>query len=130
DNTEIDARIGLRIIEAKLTEPDFKCREAAVVERYAGLREVFEANRLPRRDTKYVSYQLIRNVLAAHHHGYSFTVVCDGRRPDLLRAWWGIHSAIRSPELRTRCGFLLWQEVARVVPEPLGGFLRFKYGIG
>jgi len=127
--TEHDAKVGRMILEAKLTESDFIFREAEVVERYAGLQAVFETDRLPRRGTDYASYQLIRNVLAAHHHGYSFTLVCDARRPDLLRAWWVIHSAIRQPDLRCRCNFVLWQEIAQVLPAPLREFLRRKYGI-
>jgi hypothetical protein len=129
DQTSLDARMGRLILEAKLTEPDFTFQRAEVVESYAGLQKVFEADRLPRRGTEYCSYQLIRNVLAAHHHGYSFTLVCDARRPDLLRAWWIIHSAIRQPDLRCRCSFLLWQEAAQLVPAPLRDFLRRKYGI-
>jgi len=38
----------------------------AVVESYRDLDEVFDREALPRMDGGYLSYQLIRNVLAAH----------------------------------------------------------------
>ncbi len=44
--------------------------------------------RLPSRG--YQSYQLIRNVLAAHAAGSSFCVLHDARRPDLREAWFEV----------------------------------------
>ncbi len=130
DATEIDMRIGSAIFEAKLTERDFTSRPKSRVERYARLSEVFEVGALPQTPDEYHGYQLIRNVLAANQHSWAFYVICDARRPDLLREWWVVHSAIRDAKLRTRCGFLLWQEVAGACPAPLAGFLAQKYGLG
>jgi hypothetical protein len=130
DATEIDMRIGSAIFEAKLTEQNFTSQSKSHVERYARFSEVFEVSALPQTSGKYHGYQLIRNVLAANEHSWAFYVISDGRRPDLLHEWWTVNSAIRNATLRTRCGFLLWQEVARACPAPLAAFRAQKYGLG
>jgi hypothetical protein len=127
DSSEIDMQIGLTIFEAKLTERDFTSRPKARVDRYARFTEVFEIAALPQTPDKYHAYQLVRNVLAADQRGWAFYLICDARRPDLLHEWWAVHSAIRDPELRIRCGFMLWQEVVRACPAPLAAFLEQKY---
>lgn len=48
DRTEVDMRWGDLLAESKLTEADFQTREAAVVEGYRDLDEVFERDLLPR----------------------------------------------------------------------------------
>ncbi len=65
ERTEVDMKLGNKIFEAKLTEGDFQIQRAELVEGYRDLRDVFECRHLPRVGRKYVSYQLIRNVLAA-----------------------------------------------------------------
>jgi hypothetical protein len=82
------------------------------------------------REVRYVSYQLIRNVLAAYATGNSFCVICDERRPDLIEAWFEVMRAVRAAELRTRLKVLTWQELAAVVPADLREFLAAKYGVG
>jgi len=77
----------------------------------------------------YASYQLIRNVLAAHAEGCGFCVLHDARRPDLREAWFQVMAAVRSAELRVRLAVLTWQELAALLPEPLQAFLDLKYGI-
>jgi hypothetical protein len=77
----------------------------------------------------YGSYQLIRNVLAAHAHGCSFCVLHDERRPDLREAWFQVMAAVRSAEMRVRLKVLTWQEIARLLPAGLQEFLDVKYGI-
>lgn len=72
ERTEIDMKLGSVLFEAKLTEADFQIQNAAIVEGYRDLEEVFEFRDLPRRGQKYVSYQLVRNVLAAHALDLSF----------------------------------------------------------
>jgi hypothetical protein len=84
---------------------------------------------LPRRGDTYVSYQLIRNVLAAQATGSAFCVIVDARRPDLLEAWYDVLRAVKSAELRVRLKALTWQELARVLPPTLQKFLEEKYGI-
>src|SRR5215467_9351699 len=66
ERTEIDMKLGNMLFEAKLTEADFQIQRAELVEGYRDLKEVFECRELPRAKRKYLSYQLIRNVLAAH----------------------------------------------------------------
>ena len=77
----------------------------------------------------FASYQLIRNVLAAHALGMRFAVLLDQRRPDLLEAWFGVLAAVRSGEFRTRLLVLTWQELAAALPKELTDFLDLKYGI-
>ncbi|MBS1806193.1 MAG: hypothetical protein JST28_22860 [Acidobacteria bacterium] len=48
DRTEVDMRWGELLIEAKLTESDFQCREAKVVEAYHDFDEVFDRELLPK----------------------------------------------------------------------------------
>jgi hypothetical protein len=94
---------------------------------HAGL--VAEAVERAPREVRYRSYQLIRNVLAAHASGARFCVICDERRPDLREAWFRVMAAVRSAEMRTRCLMLTWQELAAVAPVGLREFLEVKYGI-
>lgn len=178
DRTEVDMRWGDLLIESKLTESNFQCREAAIVEAYRDLDAVFDRERLPRVEIRtrrrreaiefpeeftqeweqlndddgavahafqagiagraderqprapgYASYQLIRNVLAAHAHGCCFCVIHDERRPDLREAWFEVMAAARSAEMRTRCKVLTWQELVPLLPEGLQEFLDVKYGI-
>jgi hypothetical protein len=77
----------------------------------------------------YASYQLIRNVLAAHAASSSFCVLLDERRPDLREAWFQVMAAVKSADLRVRLKTLTWQELAAHLPEDLQEFLDMKYGI-
>jgi len=81
------------------------------------------------RETGYASYQLIRNVLAAHAGGCSFCVLHDERRPDLREEWFRGMTAVKSAELRVRLKVLTWQELTALLPDALQEFLELKYGI-
>lgn len=129
DRTEVDMRLGSLLVEAKLTESDFQSREKGVVESYRDFAEVFERKMLPRSKERYLSYQLIRNVLAAHANDCAFCVLYDVRRPDLQQLWYEVMRCVRSMTLRVRCKALTWQELAAVLPNPLLNFLDEKYGI-
>jgi hypothetical protein len=129
ERTEVDMKLGNVLFEAKLTEGDFQIQRAELVEQYRDLRDVFECRQLPRAKSKYVSYQLIRNVLAAHALGLDFCTLLDARRPDLLEDWFRIVCCIRSAALRARCKVLTWQELTLCLPGTLRKFLRVKYGI-
>lgn len=169
DRTEVDMRWGSLLVEAKLTESDFQCCKAEVMETYSGFDTIFDRERLPRVEipvarrresaefpeeytqeevhvspddweptlivkpratvTGYASYQLLRNVLAAHAHEASFCVLHDERRPDLREAWFAVMSAVIPAALRVRLKVLTWQELAGALPEDLQGFLDIKYGI-
>jgi Restriction Endonuclease associating with ARP len=77
----------------------------------------------------YASYQLIRNVLAAHTAQCSFCVLHDARRPDLREQWFRVIAAVKSADLRARLKVLTWQELAAYLPGDLQQFLDSKYGI-
>ncbi|HEX6501804.1 MAG TPA: hypothetical protein VF011_01060, partial [Terriglobales bacterium] len=130
DRTEVDMRLGDLLVEAKLTESDFQRKAAAVVEGYRDLEAVFQVSDLPRDGECYLSYQLIRNVLAAQASGCSFCVIMDERRPDLREQWYAVMRCIRVHDLQMRCRMATWQELARVVPHRLQRFLHEKYGVG
>jgi hypothetical protein len=129
DRTEVDMKLGTLLVESKLTESNFQTRAVMAVELYRDLDEVFDIQMLPRAEGEYISYQLIRNVLAAYALGLSLCVILDRRRPDLVEAWYAILRCVRSSDLRTRCQVLTWQELSQALPKALQGFLRDKYGI-
>jgi hypothetical protein len=129
DRTEVDMKLGNMLFEAKLTESDFQSADVAVLRRYRDFEEVFDADDLPRDGEKVISYQLIRNVLAAHAGDSGFCVLLDSRRPDLVESWYAVLRCIRPVELRVRCKILTWQELSGILAEPLQEFLAGKYGI-
>jgi hypothetical protein len=138
DSIEFDMEWGDVLVEAKLAEKDFSSRPASTVERYAAFKETFDASLLPKGESgDYLHYQLLRNVLAASFHKKGFTLICDARRPDLLRAWWDVMRAIKRGDLRSRCRFVLWQELAGALHAPslgraameLADWMSLKYGI-
>jgi len=100
DRTEVDMKLGSLLVESKLTESDFQSKSAGIVGSYRDFHDVFERRMLPRLQDKYASYQLIRNVLAAHALGLSFCVILDSRPPDLIEAWYAIMRCVRDSELR------------------------------
>ena len=82
ERTEIDMKLGDMFFEAKLTEGDFQTQRADLVEGCRDFKAMFEYRQLRRAGKKYVSYQLIRNVLAARALGLEFCALMDARRPD------------------------------------------------
>jgi hypothetical protein len=129
DRTEVDMRLGDLLIEAKLTETDFQSAEKKTLLAYRDFLEVFDRRELPQNGTRYASYQLIRNVLAAHAVNCSFCVLVDSRRLDLAEAWYAVMKCVKSIGLRTRLRISTWQELAGLAQPKLRGFLRTKYGI-
>jgi hypothetical protein len=129
ERTEVDMKLGNMLFEAKLTETDFQIQRAELVEGYRDFTEVFEGRELPRAARKYLSYQLIRNVLAAHVLGMDFCILLDARRPDLMEDWYSIVRCVRLATLRARCKVLTWQELSSCLPVTLQSFLSAKYGI-
>lgn len=129
DRTEIDMKLGDLLVEAKLTEGDFQTARFDLVQRYKDFEEIFDMDLLPVRKDLIQSYQLIRGVLAATAGGYSFCVLCDARRPDLIEDCYRIARAVRSAELRSRLRVLTWQELAPALAAMPQRFLREKYGI-
>ncbi len=129
DRTEVDMRLGSLLVEAKLTEADFQTREKSFVDAYRDFKKVFNRRDLPQTRERYLSYQLIRNVLAAQALDCSFCVLHDARRPDLRDAWYDVMRCVKLHDLRLRCKVLTWQELAAVLPRRLQTFLEEKYGI-
>ena len=129
DRTEIDMQLGNLLVEAKLTESNFQQKQKRAMELYRGFGEVFDASELPQTDELYLSYQLIRNVLAAFANDCALCVMLDERRPDLREQWFAVMRAIRIHDLRLRCKVLTWQELAAVLPNRVQDFLEEKYGI-
>ena len=130
DRTEVDLRLGDLLIEAKLTESDFQKAPKTAVRAYRDFDEVFDQEDLPQTDRDFLSYQLIRNVLAAHASGRAFCVLTDARRPELIEAWYAVMKCVRPVDLLIRCKVLTWQELAIALPRSLREFLAEKYGIG
>lgn len=129
DRTEVDMKLGTLLVEAKLTETDFQTAEKQSLLAYRDFLDVFDESQLPQTEDRYVSYQLLRNILAAHALKYSFCVLLDARRLDLIRACYEVIKCVRPIKLRTELSILTWQELARVVPLKLRTFLSTKYGI-
>jgi hypothetical protein len=129
DRTEVDMRLGELLIEAKLTESDFQRAPKAVVRGYRDFSKVFGHESLPQTANDYRSYQLLRNVLAAHASDCAFCVLTDARRPELIESWYAVMKCVRPVDLRIRCKVLTWQEIAKVFPRRLREFLGEKYGI-
>ncbi len=111
DRTEVDMKLGSLVVEAKLTETDFQAKLCCVVETYRDFKTMFDVSIFPSSGDRYLSYQLIGNVLAAHAAGLSFCVIGDARRQDLVEAWYAVMRCISDVELRTRCRVLTWQEL-------------------
>jgi hypothetical protein len=129
ERTEVDMKLGKVLFEAKLTETDFQIQSPQIVKQYRDLNEVFDCRKLPRCGKNYVSYQLLRNILAAFAYDLDFCVLLDARRPDLLEQWYRIILCVRSSIFQTRCKVLTWQELSRYLPPKLADFLDVKYGI-
>lgn len=129
DRTEVDMRLGDLLVEAKLTESDFQRAPKTRVCAYRDFHEVFDSEALPQTEREYLSYQLIRNVLAAFAGNCSFCVIADARRPELVEAWYEVMKCVNPVELRPRCKVLAWQELAKVLPARQREFLVEKYGI-
>jgi hypothetical protein len=129
DRTEVDLRLGDLLIEAKLTESNFQRAEKVLLTAYRDFSDVFDRKQLPQTDAHYLSYQLLRNVLAAHALQCSFCVLVDARRPDLAGAWYAVMKCVKPVALRTKLRISTWQEVAEAVPPKLRTFLAAKYGI-
>ncbi len=129
DRTEVDMRLGDLLVEAKLTETDFQGAPRKAMSTYRDFGEIFNCEELPQNERVYYSYQLLRNVLAAHASGCAFCVLTDARRPELIESWYAVMKCVRPVELRMRCMVLTWQEVAKCLPSVVKNFLSDKYGI-
>ncbi|MCB9779930.1 MAG: hypothetical protein H6742_15305 [Alphaproteobacteria bacterium] len=133
ENTQLDMVLGSSasapIFEAKLTEKDFTRKPARVVERYVDLDKVFRVDDLPRAGGQFCDYQLLRNILAAHHRAADFVLLVDRHRGDLARRLDELAQRVRTDALRCRLRCVTWQQLAGHAPAELQEFLSEKYGI-
>ena len=129
DATEIDLAVGDCLIEAKLTEKDFTEKDIADVSHYSDLTSLFHVGNLPVRNGRYQNYQVIRNLLAAIQHRKRHILLCDERRPDLVRSYFETVSCLKDVEHRKRCRVIFWQEIARAGGDDLKTYLEARYGI-
>lgn len=127
DATEIDMKLDGILMEAKLTEKDFTKKEKRIVESYDNFKEVFNEELLPQSSEDYLNYQVIRNILAAYERNLSFLLLCDARRPDLVKEFYVTARCVRDDWLRVRCNIVLWQEITQSVGKELRDFLVEKY---
>ncbi|MBW8333164.1 MAG: hypothetical protein K0M40_14155 [Prolixibacteraceae bacterium] len=132
DSTEVDVFINKSIIcECKLTEEGFTQKEKQNVEQYDNFKKVFHADKLIQNGNTYLNYQLIRNILAAYQHKCHFVLICDMRRPDLVKSFYQTIRCIKDDfiDLRTNCEIIYWQDIAKACGAELQQFLKEKYGI-
>jgi len=130
DATEIDMVLLGVFCEAKLTELDFTRKRHTIVENYASLQTIFHVEELPRVGDEYDNYQIIRNLLAAIEHDREHILLCDERRPDLVRRYANTVCCLRDVRNRKRCRVIFWQEIAAVCGRDMSEWLKDKYGIG
>lgn len=132
DSTEADVVINNSIIiECKLTEDGFYEKDREEVEKYIEFKKVFHIEKLRQDSIEYLNYQLIRNILAAHQINGRFILLCDMRRPDLVKSFYHTVRCIKDDciDLRTNCEIIYWQDIAKVCGTELQQFLKEKYGI-
>jgi hypothetical protein len=129
DDTEIDMVVEDVFFEAKLTESDFTRKGVSVVKRYSSLATHFHSDCLVRREDQIDNYQLIRNLLAAVQHGKRHILICDARRPDLVRRYMETVTCLRDVTARRKCRFVSWQEIKDACGRELKDFLEEKYGL-
>jgi hypothetical protein len=125
--TEIDMKIGKHIFEAKLTENNFTQKNKKIVENYKDLTRVFDIKKIVKMNEKYENYQLIRNIITAYKYNFSFTLIIDESRTDLIRYFLSIIKAIKNYELQDKINFITWQEIADVCGKDLKNYLERKY---
>jgi hypothetical protein len=129
DTTEIDLALSDVFCEAKLTESDFTHKRPSVVENYEGLYETFHVEALPRIGDDYDNYQIIRNLLAATQHDRKHILLCDERRPDLVRRYMITVSCLRDVHWRMKCRVIFWQEIVVACGNSLREWIEEKYGM-
>ncbi len=122
-------KINNVLFESKLTENSFTQKRKDVVESYDWFDIVFNRRYLHQDQTHYENYQLIRNILAAYEHNCSFCLLCDARRPDLIREFHLTVRCIKDIDVRSKCNVVFWQEIVERVEPALRAFLCKKYGL-
>lgn len=126
--TEIDLKFNNIIIEAKLTEANFKLQDKKTVETYDNFFSVFDYTLLElNKNGKYRNYQLIRNILSAYKNECRFVLLVDESRIDLIKEFIKTTNAIKDNSLRNRMEFITWQEISNSVGRTLREYIQMKY---
>lgn len=129
DTTEIDMALSDVFCEAKLTESDFTHKRPSVLESYKNLHKTFHFEALPRSGDDYDNYQIIRNLLASVQHNRKHILLCDDRRPDLVRRYMTTMSCLRDVDKRMKCRVIFWQEIVAACGKSLREWIGEKYGM-
>jgi len=129
DSTEIDMALSGLFCEAKLTETDFTQKATNMVEKYDGFHKLFHVNDLPRIGDAYDNYQIIRNLLVAVQHGKNHILLCDERRPDLVRRYFQTVSCLKDMAYRKLGRVVFWQELSSACGANLSNWIIEKYGM-
>ncbi len=129
DKTEIDMELTGLFCEAKLTESDFTKKEKDIVERYDNLNDIFHKEELHRIGENYCNYQIIRNLLAAFQYGKKHMLLCDERRPDLVRKYMQTVTCLKAIHNRKKCRVVFWQEIVDACGATLRDWIAEKYGM-
>ncbi len=125
-NTEIDMKIGDKIFEAKLTESSFTKVDKNKLKKYKDLSNIIDLTDLEEGDMV-TNYQLIRNILAVYKHGFTFYLLVDESRTDLIREFYRTKAAILDSRFKSKVKLLTWQELIEVCGKELKAFINRKY---
>lgn len=62
-------------------------------------------------------------------HGKRHILICDERRPDLVRRYFETVACVRDVAIRRKCGVVFWQEIKAACGKELRDYLEEKYGM-
>jgi len=125
--TEIDLKIGNRIFESKLTEESFSEKERSHVVKYPHFNDIFSEELLLAADGQINHYQLIRNIITAYKYDFSFTILLDESRIDLIYEIFTVIKSVKIETVRNRINFVTWQEIIKCCGTELSGYIKEKY---
>jgi len=118
DRTEVDMRWGDLLVEAKLTESDFQCREAPAVEAYRDLDEVFDRDLLPRIQIR--ARRRREAVELAEEFTQEWEPPCEGAE-DVARAFHAEIEARADADQPWQPGYASYQLIRNVLAGYAGG---------
>ena len=84
---------------------------------------------LERNGDFYKNYQIIRNLLASIQHGRKHILICDERRPDLVRRYMQTAMCLKDVRHRKNCRVIFWQELIGACGASLRNWLEEKYAM-
>ena len=129
DPTSIDLLVGDTFVQTATTERDFTRQRVDVVEKYLYFQEAFHASELRRADDKYLSFRVIRNLLAAYQYRKRHALLCDRRRTDLIEAYYNTVEALRDDALRSQCRVVFWQDLLSGIDSDISNFIETRFNL-